>query len=63
MKLAEMRGAIDEARATFNRADAASTDMARILIGRLNKVESAWVLRKLKKELQKFNMHTGTWKD
>jgi hypothetical protein len=35
--------------------------MGRLLVGKLHHV-SAWHLRKLKRELARWNMHTGKWK-
>lgn len=43
-------------------ADNAADVAARLLVGRLRHV-SIWNLKKLKKELAKFNAHTGTWSD
>jgi len=64
MNIADMRAAIDDAQTTLNRADSLSGDLARLLVGRLRKGNiSPWVLGELKKELAKFNRHTGSWSD
>ena len=61
-KFDEMREAMREARSTMYAADNIANDMADMLEGRLRKV-SGWKLKKLKRELKKFNMHTQRWMD
>lgn len=63
MAFDEMEQALRQARNTMQLADAHASTMARALIGRLRHVDSAWVLADLKKELQKFNRHTGRWSE
>lgn len=58
----EMRTALDEAQARFRAADDAADRIARMLIGRLSKVNSVSALSSLKRELRDFNIHTGKWK-
>lgn len=62
MTLSDMERAVDEANATLSRADMLADKLARLLIGRLKRVSSGYVLRALKKELANYNMHTGDWK-
>lgn len=58
----DMRIAVDRAKYTLDNADDVASDLARLLQGRLRHV-SPYILKKLKKELRDFNMHTGNWKD
>lgn len=62
MTLGEMEIAVRDAKRTLAAADEAATQMARLLIGRLNRVNSAYALRALKKELANYNMKTSEWK-
>lgn len=62
MNIDQMNAAVDEAKATLQRADSVADKLARLLIGRLRKVSSPWVLRTLKKELANYNMRTSEWK-
>jgi len=57
----EMRSAYVDAEQTIKAADSISVDMARMIIGRLRKVDG-WTLIKLKRELKNFNMQTQRWK-
>jgi len=57
-----MLDAVNEAEQTLHAADSVADKMARLLVGRLRKVRSAWVLKALKRELADFNMHTQEWK-
>ena len=57
-----MRRELDSARSIMSAADHAADNMAELLCGRLTKV-NAYRLRKLKRELSRFNMKTGEWKD
>ena len=61
-KFEDMRQAVSEAEQTMRAADSVAESMARMLVGRLRKVNSSYVLSQLKRELQDFNMHTSTWK-
>lgn len=63
MTLSDMERAIDEAKADLDRADMQATRMARMLLGRLRKVESTYALGRLKRELSQYNAHTGQWKE
>lgn len=63
MKFDEMREAINDARATINRADMVVSGMASMCAGRLRSAGvSHHYLCELKKELANYNMHTGSWK-
>lgn len=63
MKIQEMHEAVEEAKNTLNRADIMSEYMAKILVGRLRRVDSHWVIKALKQELSSYNVKTGTWKE
>lgn len=64
MTITEMEQALEEARITLARADRVAGQMARMLRGRLRSADiPAYILKDLKKELAKFNMHTGAWKE
>jgi hypothetical protein len=58
----EMRAAMDEAKTRMEVADRCATEMARMLRGRLRRVNSTHELRELKRELRDFDMTTGEWK-
>lgn len=58
-----MRDSMREAEATMRAADMVSTQMARMLVGRLRKVQSHGALEALKRELRDYNMQTGQWKE
>lgn len=57
----EMKGAVRQAEATLRAADSVANDMASLLDGRLKNV-SPWMLKRLKRQLRDFNIHTGEWK-
>jgi hypothetical protein len=57
----EVRAAYYEAKNQLDAADSICNDMAEMLCGRLLKV-SSYELKKLKRELRDFNIHTGVWK-
>lgn len=59
----DFRKAFEEAKRTMAQADEASTDMARMLVGRLRKVNSSIALKALKAELKDFDMRTERWKE
>ncbi len=61
-KFDEMRAAMKEAGAQIRAADLVADEMATMLIGRLRKVKSSYVLNKLKRELKNYNMNTRSWK-
>ena len=56
-----MREALSNAKDVQRAADANSTAMAQMLVGRLRHVDSVSVLRALKRELRNFDMTTGKW--
>lgn len=58
-----MRASMHEAEATMRAADMVSTQMARMLVGRLRKVQNHGALEALKRELRDYNMQTGQWKE
>jgi len=58
----EMKRAINDAEQTLRDADKVARSIAPLLIGRLKNC-SCDDLKKLKKELKYFNMHTYTWKE
>lgn len=62
MYLDEMKKAMQEARSTMHAADMLAGSLADMLVGRLDKVP-VYQLKRLKKELECFNAHTGRWKD
>ena len=63
MNYNEMQMAIEDAERTLYQADRAAGVIAHLMIGRLRKVGSQWVLVALKKELKNYNMQTGQWRD
>jgi hypothetical protein len=63
----EMREAIKEAEITMRAADSMALDLAKILVGRLRKIDTSWyaggrILGDLKRELRDFNIQTRRWK-
>ena len=58
----ETRRAVVLAEQQIRATDQIATDMARLLRGRLNKVDSPWILKDLKRELANYNIRTGEWK-
>ena len=58
-----IQAGIDEAEARFRAADEAAFQLARMLRGRLRKVNSTFILKQLKRELASYNAHTGKWKE
>jgi hypothetical protein len=63
MTLQEIEQAVDAARADLNQVDRMATSLARLLVGRLRRVESSYLLARIKTELRDFNAHTGRWKE
>lgn len=61
MNYSEMRIALDTAKQTLKNADYCANDLAKMLIGRLRKVNCNQ-LDQLKRELKDYNMKTGHWK-
>ena len=62
MNYSDMTTAVADAHNTLQYADMVANKIAHLLVGRLRKVGSAYVLGKLKKELRDYNAHTGEWK-
>jgi len=52
--------AINDARRTLNKADELVRNLGNLMPGRL-KLMNYSTLKKLKRELKNFNMHTGQW--
>lgn len=65
MNIAEALQAVADAKRTMDNADATALSAARLLVGRLRKVEgyNRNTLKSLKKELRDFNAATGKWKE
>lgn len=59
----EMTQAMDEAALRMRAADDVADRMAKMLIGRLRRVNSGYALANLKRELRDFNMQTRTWSE
>lgn len=59
----EMNQAMQEAELRMRAADEVAGKVARMLVGRLKRVDSAYTLGRLKRELRDFNIHTGSWKE
>jgi len=55
-----IREAVNEARVIQRAVDKSATDLAWLLEGRLRHV-SPDLVKRLKRELRDFNMHTGRW--
>lgn len=58
----QMREAINNAKSVQDAARNNASQMADLLVGNLAHCR-AGTLRKLKQELARYNMHTGTWRD
>jgi hypothetical protein len=56
----QMRAAMCDAEAQMRAADDVADQMLGMLLGRLRKC-STYRLKRLKRELQSFNAHTGEW--
>jgi hypothetical protein len=63
MTFSEMETAVAEAEATLSRADAMANKLARLLLGRLRKVNGYGVLKELKRELRAFDAGRQRWKE
>jgi hypothetical protein len=63
VNLSEINAGIEEAKQTLRNADSVATKLAQMLVGRLRKVQWEDYLRDLKRELAKFNIQTGQWRD
>lgn len=64
MDFDEMYDAVQDAKQTQNIADRQVYKMARLIVGKLQSGGvSDYTLRRLKKELAGYNMHTSRWKD
>jgi hypothetical protein len=62
MTFDELSKAVNGAKIELERADSVASQMARMLEGRLRKVDS-YTLKRLKREIAKFNMRTSRWTD
>lgn len=62
LSTADVRAAIGRARYSLQAADNVADDLASLLQGRLRRVNSGYVLSRLKDELRNFNSHTKRWK-
>ncbi len=60
MSITEMEQSVAQAKAELCRADIVANSLARLLVGRLRKVDN-WLLRDLKRELNGFGLRRG-WK-
>lgn len=58
----QMRDALQQAQEVDRAARANANKMVELLSGRLDSVD-AYKLQRLKKELRKFNAHTGRWRN
>lgn len=60
----EVRQAVANATNQIYRADQCIKDMAELCAGKLRSAGvSGYALKKLKRELANYNIHTGRWKD
>jgi hypothetical protein len=59
----DVRAAVDLAKFQLEAADSVATNMAKLLVGRLRRVNGHNALAALKRELQDYNIQTGKWKD
>lgn len=62
MTYIEMEAALSGAERTMNVVDSVAAKIARLLVGRLRKVNSHRTLSQLKAELANFDSRTGRWK-
>lgn len=58
----DMQATLAEAERTMEICDSIATRLAKLLVGRLRKVNGTSTLRYLKAELAKFDSRSGTWK-
>lgn len=61
----EVRTAVQQAEMQLRAVDESTDSMVRLIVGRLRRVDSFQgieALKKIKRELQGFNMATGRWK-
>jgi hypothetical protein len=64
MNFSEANAAIEDAARTMNEADRVARCIAHLLAGRLRSANvSGHVLKRLKRELADYNIHTSNWKD
>jgi hypothetical protein len=60
----DLKNAVQRAKNEIYRADQAVEDMAELCAGKLKQCNvRAHVLKKLKRELANFNIHTGRWNE
>lgn len=63
MTFSEMEEAIKDAKSTINIADNFIASMAGFIVGKLQSGRvSDYNLKQLKKELARYNIHTGSWR-
>lgn len=62
MKYQDMVDAVEDAKATLERADWIANKTVKMLEGRLQSV-SPYFLKRIKRELRDFNITTGLWKN
>jgi len=63
MTIQELAQALNEAEQTFQAADTAASRIARLLKGRMRRIESNSLLSAIKRELKDYNIQTGRWKE
>lgn len=59
----EMRAAVSEAEKTIKSAEETSTEIARLIKGRMRSIRSACLLQDLKRELRDFDAKKCQWKE
>lgn len=62
MTIDDLKAAVDQAETTLRMTDLIADKMAKLLIGRLRKVTSYRVLKRLKAELQQYDATRDRWK-
>lgn len=62
MNYEEARQVLNLAKQSVEAADSIADGIAALLVGRLRKIRSGYVLRLLKKEFANYDMTTGRWK-
>jgi hypothetical protein len=59
----DVRTAVEQAQFQLEAADSVATNMAKLLVGRLRRVNRHNALAALKRDLQDYNIQTGKWKE
>lgn len=62
MNFDDVTRAVEDAEFTLKLADRHATQIAKLLVGRVRRVDSTYTLKALKLELRDFNANTGRWK-